>query len=182
MVSGVLVLYCLETLSLPSADFGLVLLVAGVGGIGGGLVAPPLARRYGRGPVLVAGAVVTGVPTAAMALTRNGYVGAGLFAVSAAGVMVWNVLTISVRQALIPHHLFGRVQGAYRTLVWGAIAAGAPIGGLIAAAAGVAPVLFVAGSGLTLAAVWLARLTAHHRTDLEFDRPETAALSPTGAS
>ena len=182
MVSGVLVLYCLETLSLPSADFGLVLLVAGVGGIGGGLVAPPLARRYGRGPVLVAGAVVTGVPTAAMALTRNGYVGAGLFAVSAAGVMVWNVLTISVRQALIPHHLFGRVQGAYRTLVWGAIAAGAPIGGLIAAAAGVAPVLFVAGSGLTLAAVWLARLTAHHRTDLEFDRPETVDLSPTGAS
>ena len=155
---------------------------AGVGGIVGGLLAPPSARRYGRGPVLVAGAVVTGVPTAAMAFTRNGYLGAALFAVSAAGVMVWNVLTISVRQALIPHHLFGRVQGAYRTLVWGAIAAGAPIGGVIAAAGGVAPVLFVAGTGLTLAAGWLARLTARHRAELEFDRAQPADLSRTGAS
>ena len=94
---------------------------------------------------------------------------------------MWNVLTISVRQALIPHHLFGRVQGAYRTLVWGAIAAGAPIGGVIATATGVAPVLFIAGAGLTLATVWLARLTSAHRTELEFDA-ETAALSRTGAS
>jgi MFS family permease len=181
MVSGVLVLYCLEVLRLPSADFGLVLLLAGAGGIVGGIASPPCARRWGRGPVLVAGGAITGVTTAAMAFTRNGYVGAALFAVSAAGVMVWNVLTISVRQALIPHHLFGRVQGAYRTLVWGAIAAGAPIGGVIATATGVAPVLFIAGAGLTLATVWLARLTSAHRTELEFDA-DPAALSRTGAS
>ncbi|HEY8301195.1 MAG TPA: MFS transporter [Jatrophihabitans sp.] len=73
MVNGVLVLYCLETLRLPSPDFGLVLLLAGVGGIVGGVAAPPLGRRYGRGPALVAAAVVAGVPTAAMGLTRNGY-------------------------------------------------------------------------------------------------------------
>jgi predicted MFS family arabinose efflux permease len=65
--------------------------------------------------------------------------------------------------------------------VWGAIAAGAPIGGVIASAAGVAPVLFVAGAGLTLAAVWLAQLTAAHRTELEFDAAPSA-LSPTGAT
>jgi MFS family permease len=181
MISGVLVLYCLEVLRLPSADFGLVLLAAGAGSIVGGIASPPCARRFGRGPVLVVGGAVTGVTTAAMAFTRNGYVGAALFAVSAAGVMVWNVLTISVRQALIPHHLFGRVQGAYRTLVWGAIAIGAPIGGLIAAATGVAPVLFIAGAGLTLTTVWLARLTAAHRAELEFD-VEQEALSPSSAS
>ncbi len=180
MISGVLVLYCLEVLHLPSADFGLVLLLAGAGGIVGGVASPPCARRFGRGPVLVVGGAVTGVTTAAMAFTRNGYVGASLFAVSAAGVMVWNVLTISVRQALIPHHLFGRVQGAYRTLVWGAIAVGAPIGGVIATVTGVAPVLFIAGAGLTLATIWLARLTAAHRSELEFDA-DPDALSPTGA-
>jgi predicted MFS family arabinose efflux permease len=181
MVSGVLVLYCLEVLRLPSTGFGFVLLAAGAGSIVGGVAAPPLARRFGRGPMLVVGAIVTGVPTAAMGLTRNGYVGAGLFAISAAGVMVWNVLTMSVRQALIPQHLFGRVQGAYRTLVWGAIAAGAPIGGVIAAATGVAPVLYVAGAGLTLTAVWLARLTAAHRDALEFDSAQRAELIASGA-
>lgn len=181
MISGVLVLYCLEVLRLPSADFGLVLLLAGAGSIIGGIAAPPLARRFGRGPVLVVGGVLTGVTTAAMAFTRNGYVGATFFAASAVGVMVWNVLTISVRQALIPHHLFGRVQGAYRTLVWGAIAIGAPIGGAIAAATGVAPVLLIAGVGLTLTTAWLARLTIAHRRELEFDADQ-GALSPSGAS
>jgi MFS family permease len=182
MISGVLVLYCLEVLRLPSADFGLVLLAAGAGGIVGGIASPPCARRFGRGPVLVAGGVITGVTTFAMGLTRNGYVGALMFAISAAGVMVWNVLTISLRQALIPQHLFGRVQGAYRTLVWGAIAAGAPIGGVIAAWTGVAPVLFVAGVGLTGGAIWLARLTATHRDMLDFDTAEPDVLSSAGAS
>ena len=182
MVSGVLVLYCLEVLRLPSGDFGLVLLAAGAGGILGGIASPACARRFGRGPVLVFGGVLTGVTTFAMGLTHNGYVGGLLFAISAAGVMVWNVLTISLRQALIPQHLFGRVQGAYRTLVWGAIAAGAPIAGVIADRTSIAAVLCVAGAGLTLTAVWLARLTAAHRSELDFDSAEPGVLSSTGAA
>jgi hypothetical protein len=77
--------------------------------------------------------------------------------------MFWNVLTMSLRQALIPEELFGRVQGGYRTLVWGAIPLGALLGGLLADVTTVPTVFVVAGCAqlLVAGALWL--LLAVHR-------------------
>lgn len=169
MATGVLVLYVLEVLRLPSGDFGYVLLAAGIGALIGGVSTPRLVSWFGRGPVLTVGAVVTGAPALLMALTRNGYVGAILFAVTSAGVMTWNVITMSLRQALIPQEMFGRVQGAYRTLVWGAIPVGALVGGALAGAIGVRPVFAVVGIALLLCSGWLGLLTHRHRSELEAD-------------
>jgi len=169
MANGVLVLYVLEALRLPAGDFGYVLLAAGIGALVGGISTPQLVRWFGRGPVLTVGAVVTGVPAIFMALTRNGYVAATLFAITAAGVMTWNVITMSLRQALIPQEMFGRVLGAYRTLVWGAIPIGALAGGALAGAIGVRPLFAVAGGGLVLCSAWLGALTHRHRAELTGD-------------
>jgi MFS family permease len=174
MTSGVFVLYVLEELRLPPGDFGYVLLAAGAGGLIGGLLAPPLARRVPRGPILVWSTVVVGVTTAAMGLTRNGFLGATLFGLTGLSVMIWNVLTMSLRQAVIPHHLFGRVQGAYRTVVWGAIPLGAIVGGVLADHIGIRPVLIVDGLGSVVGAVFMARLARAHR-DLLADGHATAA-------
>jgi MFS family permease len=181
MANGVFVLYVLEELRLPSGDFGFVLLAAGVGAIAGGVSTPALARRFGRGPMLTSGALLSAVTMAAMGLTRNGYVGAALFGVSAGGVMVWNVLTMSLRQALIPQHLFGRVQGAYRTLVWGAIPVGAIAGGLLANAVGIRPVFVVGGAGLCVCAAFLGRLV-HVYKDQLVDEPLTSPEAPLPAT
>jgi len=86
--------------------------------------------------------------------------------VSSSGVMVWNVLTMSLRQALIPHELFGRVQGAYRTLVWGAIPLGSLTGGVVAHAAGLRWVFVTSGAGLLLMAVALALVLRGHADEL----------------
>jgi MFS family permease len=158
MASGVLVLYVLEVLRLPSGDFGLVLITAGLGGLLGGLATPPLARRLGRTVVLTGGSVLSAVTLGLMGLTRNGYLAAVLFGICGAGVMTWNVLTMSLRQALIPQELFGRVQGAYRTLVWGAIAVGSVGGGAVASVIGLRPVFLVAGLGCLVMAVLLGLL------------------------
>ncbi|MGI8760257.1 MAG: MFS transporter [Jatrophihabitantaceae bacterium] len=166
MATGILVLYVLETLRLPSGDFGFVLVGAGVGAITGGVCTPPLARRFGRAPVLVVGAVISAIGMALMGLTRNGYVAGVLFGVSGAGVMTWNVLTMSLRQALIPHALFGRVQGAYRTLVWGAIPLGSLSGGLLAHGLGLPPVFVISGAGLLVLAGVLALLLRTHADQL----------------
>ncbi|HEX3336061.1 MAG TPA: MFS transporter [Jatrophihabitans sp.] len=115
---------------------GLVLLAAGAGALLGAATTPLLARLLGRQIVLTGGAVLSALPVILMAATRNGVLALILFALSAAGVMAWNVLTMSLRQTLIPPGLFGRVQGAYRTLVWGAIPLGPVAGGAIAAAVG----------------------------------------------
>lgn len=30
----------------------------------------------------------------------------------------WNISSMSIRQTVIPTHMFGRVQGGYRTAIW----------------------------------------------------------------
>ncbi|PZS34415.1 MAG: MFS transporter [Pseudonocardiales bacterium] len=175
MTSGVLVLYVLEELRLPSGDFGLVLITAGLGGLLGGLATPPLARRLGRTVVLTGGSVLSAVTLGLMGLTRNGYLAAMLFGICGAGVMTWNVLTMSLRQALIPHELFGRVQGAYRTLVWGAIAAGSVSGGAVASVIGLRPVFLLAGLGCLVTAVLLGLLLRANAGDLA-DLPSSEAV------
>lgn len=166
MPTGVLVLYVLEVLRLPAGDFGVLLVAAGLGAVLGGVTTPLLSKRFGRGVMLTVGAVVSAVGMALMGLTRNGFVAASLFGVSAAGVMVWNVLTMSLRQSLIPQQLFGRVQGAYRTLVWGAIPAGSLAGGALAGGFGLRAVFVVAGCVQLGLAVVLGLLLRRHTEEL----------------
>ena len=45
--------------------------------------------------------------------------------------VLWNVITVSFRQAVIPDHLLGRVNSVYRFFGWGMIPVGAALGGLI---------------------------------------------------
>jgi MFS family permease len=167
MANAVLVLYVLEVLRLPSGDFGLVLLAAGVGALIGGLATPPLTRRFGRPMMLVSGAVLAGLAVTAMAGTRNGFAASTLFGLAAAAVLVWNVLTMSLRQALIPPEMFGRVQGAYRTLVWGAIPVGSIAGGALATAIGLRAVFLVSGIGLLVMVVPLFVLVRTHGDALD---------------
>jgi MFS family permease len=162
MTTGVLVLYALDTLHIGEAGYGLLLTAAGVGAVVGGLTAAPLARAIGRTATLVAGSVLAAVTLGALAFTRNGVVAGALFAGGTAGVLFWNVLTMSLRQALIPEELFGRVQGGYRTLVWGGIPLGALVGGVLADATSVPTVFAVAGAAeLVLAGVLWWLLTVH---------------------
>ncbi|GAB4082137.1 MFS transporter [Modestobacter muralis] len=161
--TGVLVLYALDDLGVSEAGYGLLLTASGVGAVLGGLAAAPLAGRIGRTATLVAGSVIAALATVGMAATGNAVVAGVLYGAGAAGVMFWNVLTMSLRQALIPEALFGRVQGGYRTLVWGGIPLGALAGGLLADATSVPTVFAVSGAGLLVLSLVLWRLLAVHR-------------------
>jgi predicted MFS family arabinose efflux permease len=163
MTTGVLVLFALDDLGVGEAGYGLLLTAAGVGAVLGGLAAAPLARRIGRTATLDSGAVLSAVALGAVGFTGNALVAGVLFGLETAGVLFWNVLTMSLRQALIPEELFGRVQGGYRTLVWGGIPLGALLGGVLAGATSVPTVFVVAGVLLFLLAGVLWRLLVVHR-------------------
>jgi hypothetical protein len=45
--------------------------------------------------------------------------------------VMWNVITVSLRQTIIPDELLGRVNSVYRFFGWGAIPIGAAIGGAV---------------------------------------------------
>lgn len=150
MADAVFVLYVLEDLGVPEAGFGLFLVAAGVGGLLGGALAGWVGRRLGRTWAMVLADALGGAAFIAMGLTGQPLAGAILFGAFGVSVMVWNVQSMSVRQALIPTELFGRVQGAWRTLVWGAIPVGSLLGGLLASLTSVRTV-FVLSGGLQLA-------------------------------
>jgi len=69
-------------------------------------------------------------------------------------VTMWNVVTVSMRQRIVPDELLGRVNSVYRMIGWGLIPVGSLAGGLAASLGGLrAP--YVAGGvvcGLALLA------------------------------
>ena len=110
--------------------------------------------------------MLTAAATWTLAFTTDGVAAGVVSGLSAAGVMVWNVLTMSLRQSLIPEAVFGRVQGAYRTLVWGGIALGSLTGGALGAAFGIPAVFAISGAGLLVLAVVLGLLLRRHTAEL----------------
>ncbi len=53
------------------------------------------------------------------------------FALSGAFIMMWNVVTVTLRQRIVPDRLLGRINASYRLLAWGSQPIGALLGGLI---------------------------------------------------
>ena len=45
--------------------------------------------------------------------------------------VLWNVITVSLRQSIIPTHLLGRVNSVYRMFAWGTIPLATLFGGLL---------------------------------------------------
>lgn len=142
------VLFVLGPLGVPEAWFGVFMLSGAVGGIAGSLLTPALKRRFHAGPVMAAANLAAGVGLLAIGLWPNVWLAAVGNAVVSGSIVCWNVLVMSLRQAMIPVRLFGRVQGTWRTLLWGAMPLGSLIGGALGRIDLALP--FTIGGGLTL--------------------------------
>ncbi len=57
-----------------------------------------------------------------------------MFTVATFTAIVWNVITVSFRQSIIPDELLGRVNSVYRFFAWGMMPIGSLVGGVIVAA------------------------------------------------
>lgn len=79
---------------------------------------------------------------------------------------MWNVLSMSLRQAMIPAELLGRVLGAHRVALWGGIPLGALIGGALAERTSVSAVFVVSGLAQLVVVVLIHRLVDRHRDDI----------------
>jgi MFS family permease len=76
---------------------------------------------------------------------------------------LWNIVTISLRQRIIPRHLQGRVNSAYRMVGMGAMPLGALLGGVLAGAWGLRVPFFTAAALLVVSTV-LAVARINHRS------------------
>jgi len=146
-------LYAANILGLGPTGFGVLLAVGAAGSLAGSLLAEPLAARLGTaGAIRLAVALVT-LATAGLAATGSPLVAGALLVVNGIAVLVWNVVTVSLRQAIIPDRLLGRVGSAYLFIGLGAQPAGALGAGLLAHAAGLRAVFAASAALLAVTAL-----------------------------
>lgn len=130
-VFAVMVLFAQEVLETSSTEFALLMTAGAVGGVIGGWSAARLARTFGDGPSLWIAVAVNGTMTVVAGLVSEWPIVWVTFAVSTVFAVLWNVITVSFRQTVIPDELLGRVNSVYRLFGWGMIPIGAIVGGLI---------------------------------------------------
>jgi len=144
---AVLVLFAGGRLGLGSVGYGLLLSSLAVGGVLGALCAGRVVGWLGAGTTMRGGLLVEASTSAVIALSHNAYVVGTMLALFGFHAIVWNVVTISLRQELVPDGLLGRVNSSYRLLGMGGAAVGALLGGLLAKGFGLtAPFWFAAAS------------------------------------
>ena len=126
------VLFILDTLAVPEALFGVFLLSGAVGGILGAVVTNRVKSRWGAGLTMAVAAAATGLSFVLVGVLPVIWAAGLGYGLSSLFITTWNILVMSLRQAVIPGRLLGRVHGTWRTLLWGAMPLGAVLGGLVA--------------------------------------------------
>jgi len=147
MTAAIFVLFAQDLLHLSDKWYGLLIAIGAVGAVGGGLVAERLTRRFGTLVIIYGTVVVWTLCMFAEGFWPRLWVSVIATVAMAFGTTVWNTVTVSLRQRIVPSHLFGRVNSAYRWMVWGAISVGSLLGGIVAHEYGLRAPFFV-GAGL----------------------------------
>ncbi|SMD14451.1 MFS transporter [Lentzea albidocapillata] len=156
--NAVSVLFLLRVAGLNEGTAGLVFSASGVGGVLGAMVAHRLGVLIGQARLIWLVPVLTWPFVLLMPFAKPGwgvaFAMAGL-AVSAFGVVVYNVGQVSYRQAICPDHLLGRMNASIRWVVWGATPLGALLGGGLGSWIGIVPTLWVSLIGSVAGMGWV---------------------------
>lgn len=151
---SIFVLFAQERLGLGSVGYGVLLTAIAFGGVAGSLTAEQLVGWLGAGTTMRIGLLIEATTAGVIALSREPLVVGAMLALFGFHAIVWNVVTISLRQQIIPERLLGRVNSVYRLLGLGGMSVGALLGGVLARGLGLtAPFWFASFSVAILAVV-----------------------------
>jgi MFS family permease len=167
-IISVFVLFALETLGLSKVGYGLLFTGAAVGSLLGTLTATGIIARLGHAVALLGAVFTSAIAYLVIALTSSPVLVGIMFAVGGLTSVVWNVITVSLRQSIIPDALLGRVNSVYRFLGWGTMPIGAAVGGVLAKGFGLRAPFFVSAG--VLAIMGVAALPVVNRRTIEAAR------------
>src|SRR6478672_11960522 len=143
-------LYMARTLHISSFWAGVVFAGFGVGSIVGALLTTRFQKAVGVGNAIWIPAVLFSLGGLAFPLAPKSFpipvliVGTLAFGV---GGMAYNITQVSLRQAITPERIQGRMNATMRWIVWGTIPLGALAGGAIATAYSLRAALWVGAIG-----------------------------------
>jgi predicted MFS family arabinose efflux permease len=175
---AVLTVYMVRVLHLSPARIGLLFAVGGVAGFLGAVTVGRIIKRIGVGWTTIGGAIGSSLGGLAIPLATPGWrawwiaVGMAFFWLFAT---IYNVAQVSLRQALCPPRLLGRMNATMRFLVWGPMPIGALIGGALGASIGLRPTLWVAGAVGLIAPMSVTFSSIRHQReipDIDHDEPD----------
>ncbi|MDZ5617657.1 MFS transporter [Achromobacter xylosoxidans] len=159
VLQAVYVVYAVERLGLGAAGVGITLGVYGAGMLAGALAAPWLAGRLSFGALIAAGPLcalaASLILLSTLALPSGLWAAAGFF-LFGAGPILWTIATTTLRQAITPNALLGRVSAVILTATFGARPVGALIGAALASRLGLEACLWVSSAGFAAQFVVLA--------------------------
>jgi|SRR5579884_274330 len=134
--------FAYRRLGLTPALVGVIGAIGAVGWLVGSWQADRLRQRLGVNGATLLGASLTGPAALLVPLAPSSRFGASIFLAASGmimgfGAVVYNIQQVSLRQAITPQRLQGRMNASMRFLVWGTIPLGSLTGGALAAAFGV---------------------------------------------
>jgi MFS family permease len=150
---AIFLVYLSRELGLSPAVIGLILSVGSVGYLAGAVVTGRISSRIGVGPTIVLGAAM-GTASILVPLAPADSPEAFLIASQAIvslGLPIYNVTQVSLRQAITPERLQGRMNSVMRFIVWGVIPLGTLAGGALASATSLKTAIWVGAIGTATA-------------------------------
>lgn len=172
LVFTLLPVLILRDLGLGPQGMGLIMTVGAAGGLLGAIAAPRVAAWIGEGTVIPVGSIISSVFLALVpvaAVVENSAVSLVLLIVSefgfAFGVLVYNIMQLTMRQRVCPPRLLGRMNASIRFVVWGVMPIAALASGFVGEHLGLVATMWigVAGSALFVAPVLFSPLLGMRR-------------------
>jgi len=131
ITTATFILFAQEILQTSVFIFAILGTAGAVGGTLGGILGPKISARIGSGPSLYLTLLTAPIICLIIGLTSSWQLFWFLTAFGTFFAVLWNVITVSLRQSIIPTHLLGRVNSVYRFFAWGSIPIGTLIGGAL---------------------------------------------------
>lgn len=155
------VLFAKNVLHVSERSFGPLVAVIGAGSLLAGLVGGKLVEAFGRRATMLMASLSPAVTSIVIGLFPHTWLVIAMTTIQAFMTTTWSILAVSLRQQIVPGHLFGRVNSVYRWISTGAMPIGALVGGVLAGLFGLRAPYFAAGALLLVAtAVVATTLTA----------------------
>jgi len=175
-VSGLLIVYAVRGLELPTTDarIGVLFTAGAIGGLAATLLLPWLIRRIPVGRITLFGLLLNPLLLLGVALAPAFAPALLLYALWAGCQSLIIINGITLRQLVVPDHLQSRVNATARLIAWGGTPFGAALGGALAEAWPIRVTLIVLAAFVATSALvgWFSPLRTAATPDAPWSNPD----------
>ena len=171
-VNAQLVLFAKQQLGAGDTQVGLIFSAGSAGVVVLGLAAGALRKRWSFSTVALGALMLSGLLTFVFAQTTSYWLALPLWTAIEGLAILFNINTSSLRQAIVPNHLLGRVISIAGVLAWSAIPLGTLLGGWLIERTGNVALVFAAIGVLTFLIPLAFAFTALGRAEQYLPREE----------